>query len=150
MDAPHCVSSCVLRVCLCTSSDHEYVDGYRVQIISATFSTSSIICRARFGHGFTILHDVAFDSKVSWLTALLKKRTVADTACILHALSLCSLSLQDDLTLVVHGTQAVEKFFPLFDQNCNYLIGVSAACFTSHCVLHSCSVVSLCTIPVSD
>ena len=51
---------------------------------------------------------------------------------------------------MVRGTQAVEKFFPHFDQNCNYLIGVSAACFTSHCVLHSCSVVSLCTIPVSD
>ena len=51
---------------------------------------------------------------------------------------------------MVRGIQAVEEFFPLFDQACNYLIGVSAACFTSHCVLHSCSVVSLCTIPVCD
>ena len=67
------VSSCVLRVCLCASSDHEYVDGYRVQIVYAPSSTSSITCRARFGNAFTILHDVAFDSKVSWLTALLKK-----------------------------------------------------------------------------
>ena len=79
--------------CLCASSDHEYADGYRVQIVYAPSSTSSITCRARFGHDFTILHDVAFDSKVSWLTALLKKRTVADTAYIVHALSLCSSSL---------------------------------------------------------
>ena len=32
------------------------------------------------------MHDVAFDNKVSWLTALLKKQTVADTAYIVHAL----------------------------------------------------------------
>ena len=44
-------------------------------------------CRAVLGNVPTILHDVAFDSKVSWLTALLKKRTVSDTAYIVHALS---------------------------------------------------------------
>ena len=79
--------------CLCASSDHEYVDGYRVQIVYAPSSTSSINCRARFGHDFTILHDVAFDNKVSWLTALLKKVAVAGTAYIVHALSFCSSSL---------------------------------------------------------
>ena len=46
--------------CLCASSDHKYVDGYRVQIVSAPSS-----CRARLGYVFTILHDVAFDNKVS-------------------------------------------------------------------------------------
>ena len=84
--------------CLCTSSDHEYVDGYRVQIVSAPprqtcETTSCNTCRVRLGNVHTIQHDVAFDSKVSWLTALLKKRTVADTAYIVHALSLCSSSL---------------------------------------------------------
>ena len=84
--------------CLCTSSDHEYVDGYRVQIVSAPprldcQTTTCMTCRARFGGDFTIPHDVAFDSKVSWLTALLKKRTAADTAYIVHALSFCSSSL---------------------------------------------------------
>ena len=58
--------------CLCASSDHEYVDGYRVQIVSAP-SSASMTCRALLGYVFTIQHDVAFDSKVSWLTALLKK-----------------------------------------------------------------------------
>ena len=75
--------------CLCASSDHKYVDGYRVQIVSAP---SSQICQ-RLGKRHTILHDVAFDSKVSWLTTLLKKVAVADTACIVHTLSLCSSSL---------------------------------------------------------
>ena len=32
-------------------------------------------CRAVLGDLHVILHDVAFDSKVSWLTALLKKQT---------------------------------------------------------------------------
>ena len=44
-------------------------------------------CRAVLGDVRIILHDVAFDSKVSGLTTLLKKRTVADTAYIVHALS---------------------------------------------------------------
>ena len=84
--------------CLCASSDHKYVAGYRVQIVSApphpTCQTWTCkTCRAVLGNAFTIQHDVAFDRKVSWLTALLKKRTVEDTACIVHALSLCSLSL---------------------------------------------------------
>ena len=79
--------------CLCTSSDHEYVDGYRVQIVYAPSSESELTCKARHGYDFTILHDVAFDSKVSWLTALLKKRTVGSTAYIVHALSFCSSSL---------------------------------------------------------
>ena len=79
--------------CLCTSSDHEYVDGYRVQIVYAPSSISRSVCRARLGNVHTIQHDVAFDNKVSWLTALLKKRTVADTAYIVHALSFCSSSL---------------------------------------------------------
>ena len=83
---------------LCTSSDHEYVDGYRVQIVHAQplpscQTMTCITCRARFGGDFTIQHDVAFDSKVSWLTALLKKWPVADTAYIVHALSFCSSSL---------------------------------------------------------
>ena len=76
--------------CLCTSSDHEYVDGYRVQIVYAPSSTSGFTCRALLGEDFKIVHDVAFDNKVSWLTALLKKRTVGSTAYIVHALSFCS------------------------------------------------------------
>ena len=76
--------------CLCASSDHEYADGYRVQIVSAPprhtcQTTSCKNCRARLGNVFTILHDVAFDNKVSCLTALLKKVAVVDTACIVHA-----------------------------------------------------------------
>ena len=81
---------CPYMSCLCTSSDQEYVDGYRVQIVSAP---SSQICQSRLGFVPTILHDVAFDSKVSWLTALLKKRIIADTAYIVHALLFCSSSL---------------------------------------------------------
>ncbi len=79
--------------CLCTSSDHEYADGYRVQIVYAPSDTSELTCGGRLGYGHTIQHDVAFDSKVSWLTALLKKRTVADTAYIVPALSFCSSPL---------------------------------------------------------
>ena len=63
-----------------------------MQIVSAPSSTSKT-CRAVLGDVHIILHDVAFDSKVSWLTALLKKRTVEDTAYIVHALSFCSSSL---------------------------------------------------------
>ena len=84
---------CPCVSCLHASSDHEYVDGYRVQIVYAPSSTSSITCRARFGHAFTIKHDVAFDNKVTWLTALLKKVAVVDPAYIVHALSFCSSSL---------------------------------------------------------
>ena len=56
--------------CLCASSDHEFVDGYRVQIVYAlplhTCQTMSCKnCRARLGNAFTILHDVVFDNKVS-------------------------------------------------------------------------------------
>jgi len=84
--------------CLCTSSDHEYADGYRVQIVYAPplpscQMTTCMTCRARLGNVHTIQHDVAFDSKVSWLTALLKKWPVADTAYIVHALSFCSSPL---------------------------------------------------------
>ena len=82
--------------CLCTSSDHEYVDGYRVQIVHAPPPRQTMTCKtceSLLGNAFTIQHDVAFDSKVSWLTALMKKRTVADTAYIVHALSFCSSSL---------------------------------------------------------
>ena len=79
--------------CLRTSSDHEYVDGYRVRIVYGPSSESKLTCMALLGSDFKIVHDVAFDSKVSWLTALLKKRTVADTAYIVHALSFCSSPL---------------------------------------------------------
>ena len=65
--------------CLCASSDQEYVEGYRVQIVSAA---STARCIARLGVNHTILNDVAFDNKVSWLTALLKKVAVGDAACI--------------------------------------------------------------------
>ena len=90
---------CPCVSCLCTSSDHEYVDGYRVQIVyapprpSCPSSESKLTCMALLGSDFKIVHDVAFDSKVSWLTALLKKRTVGGTAYIVHALSFCSSSL---------------------------------------------------------
>ncbi len=84
---------CPCLSCLCTSSDHEYVDGYRVQIVYGPSRTSGFTCRAVLGDDFKIVHDVAFDSKVSWLTALLKKWTVADTAWIVHALSFCSSPL---------------------------------------------------------
>ena len=84
---------CPCLSCLCTSSDHEYVDGYRVQIVYAPSSISRSVCRARLGNVHTIQHDVAFDNKVSGLTALLKKWTVANTACIVHALSFCSSSM---------------------------------------------------------
>ena len=50
---------------LCASADHEYVDGYRVQIVYYPSKDNSITCRARFGNDFTIQHDVAFDRKVS-------------------------------------------------------------------------------------
>ena len=84
--------------CLCTSSDHEYAEGYRVQIVSAPpppdcQTMTCKTCEALLGNAFTIQHDVAFDSKVSWLTALLKKRTVADTAYIVHTPIFCSSSL---------------------------------------------------------
>ena len=45
--------------------------------------------------------------------------------------------------MVVRGTEAVEKFFPVIDQHCNYLIGVSAACLASTSVLHPCSIALL-------
>ena len=42
--------------------------------------------------------------------------------------------------MVVRGTEAVEKFFPVIDQHCSYFLGVSAACLVSTSMLHPCSI----------
>ena len=81
--------------CLCVPSDQEYVEGYRVQIVSLPLplgNPNSAICNSRLGSTFTIQNDVAFDNKVSLLNALLKK--LDSRIYSLHgALSFCSVTL---------------------------------------------------------
>ena len=52
-----------------------------MQFVSAA---STARCIALLGRRHTILNDVAFDNKVSWFTALLKKVAKEDAACIEH------------------------------------------------------------------
>ena len=76
-----CALSCVLYVyCLCTSQDHKYVDGYRVQIIYAPSSTS-MTCKARLGDIHIILHDVVFDNKGKLVVCF-----VEESSCCRHSL----------------------------------------------------------------
>ena len=54
--------------CLCVPSDQEYVEGYRVQIVSVPLplgNPKSANCNSRLGYTFAIQNDVAFDNKVS-------------------------------------------------------------------------------------
>ena len=60
--------------CLCVPSDQEYVEGYRVQIVSVPLppgepnspaDQNSKICNSRLGSTFAIQNDIAFDNKVS-------------------------------------------------------------------------------------
>ena len=46
---------------LCAPSDQEYVEGYRVQIVSNPTTES---CNEKLGYSQTIQYDTAFDSKV--------------------------------------------------------------------------------------
>ena len=53
---------------LCAPSDQEYVEGYRVQIVSTPTTES---CNEMLGYNYTIQKDIAFDSKVCISAALL-------------------------------------------------------------------------------
>ena len=46
---------------LCAPSDQEYVEGYRVQVVSSPNTES---CKEILGDNHTIQKDIAFDSKV--------------------------------------------------------------------------------------
>ena len=107
------VMYCTVRCHVCYKNtvcvpDHEYVDGYRVQIVSAPSSTS-MTCRAVLGDLHVILHDVAFDSKVSWLTALLKKQTqlhvIAAAVDSLHIYTVCMYAC-----VLIHVTRLQQGF----------------------------------------
>ena len=65
-DTLHCVPP--MCDCLCVPADQEYVEGYRVQIVSLPLPRSnpnSAICNSRLGSTVAIQNDVAFDNKVS-------------------------------------------------------------------------------------
>ena len=90
-----CVS---VHRCLCVPSDQEYVEGYRVLVLSELLPSSdenSGICNSALGDTQTIQTDVAFDSKVGVLTALLVGGTGCWSVCIYlhHGLSFCASSV---------------------------------------------------------
>ena len=60
--------------CLCVPSDQEYVEGYRLLVLSEplpSIEKNSGTCNSELGDTQTIQTDVAFDSKVGVLAALL-------------------------------------------------------------------------------
>ena len=64
--------------CLCVPSDQEYVEGYRVLVLSESTSGT---CKSTLGDTQTIQTDVAFDSKVGVLTALLVGELAVGSVC---------------------------------------------------------------------
>ena len=64
--------------CLCVPSDQEYVEGYRVLVLS---ESTSGIGNSALGSTRTIQTDVAFDSKVGVLTALLVGELAVGSVC---------------------------------------------------------------------
>ena len=70
--------------CLCVPSDQEYVEGYRVLVVSEPLPSSeknSETCNSTLGSTRTIQTDVAFDSKVGVLTALLVGELAGGSVC---------------------------------------------------------------------
>ena len=70
--------------CLCVPSDQEYVEGYRVLVLSEPLpssDTNSENCNSELGSTRTIQTDVAFDSKVGVLTALLVEELALGSVC---------------------------------------------------------------------
>lgn len=86
---PVCVHICH---CLCLLADQEYVEGYRVQIVSEATDTAERECDNRFGRDPKVVTDVAFDNKVSRSTALWRKLKL-DIGCeVLHHVILFLIS----------------------------------------------------------
>ena len=67
--------------CLCVPSDQEYVEGYKLLVLSEQLQSSdenSGICNSALG---PIRTEVAFDSKVGILTALLVGELAVGSVC---------------------------------------------------------------------